>query len=95
MSLSEKEIKHISHLARIGITDKEVKKIQKELDGIIGYIDKLQSLNVDKIKPMAHVLPLENVYREDKRKESLTPEKTLKNAPTKKDKSFSVPKVIE
>ena len=95
MALNEDAVGHISHLARIGVSQKEIKKFQKELEGIIGYIDKLKSLNVDKVKPMAHVLPLQNIYREDKKRESLPPKEVLKNAPKKQDKSFSVPKIIE
>ena len=95
MPIDEKSVKHISHLARIGISQKEIKQFQKELEGIISYIDKLKSLNVDKVKPMMHVLPLQNIYREDKKKESLPPKEVLKNAPKKQNNSFSVPKIIE
>lgn len=95
MSINEDAVKHISHLARIGITEKEILRFQRELDEIVGYIDKLKTLDVGNVGPMTHVLPLKNIYREDKAKESLPIEKALKNAPQKRKDLFSVPRIIE
>ena len=49
----------------------------------------------DDIQPMAHVLPVSNVFREDVVKESLSRELALSNAPLKDDGYFRVPKVLE
>ncbi|GAG49159.1 unnamed protein product, partial [marine sediment metagenome] len=58
-------------------------------------IEKLKQLKVDKVEPMSHVLPLKNVFREDKVGPSLPQEQVLANAPSVKGNSFSVPRVIE
>ena len=89
------DIDYVAKLARINLTTAQKKKISKDLSDILGYIEKLKELNVDKVEPMSHVLPLKNVWREDKVKPSLAAEKALGNAPAKKGSSFSVPKVIE
>ncbi len=89
------DIEYVAKLARIDLNVSQKKKLTKQLSDILGYIEKLKELKVDKVEPMSHVLPLKNVFREDKVKPSLPVEKVLKNAPAKKDSSFSVPKVIE
>ncbi|MDD5097582.1 MAG: Asp-tRNA(Asn)/Glu-tRNA(Gln) amidotransferase subunit GatC, partial [Candidatus Omnitrophica bacterium] len=66
-----------------------------QLDEVIGFIDKLSSLDTEKVKPASHILPISNVLREDEPHICLTPEKALENAPSKKGNFFSVPKIIE
>lgn len=88
------DIDYVAKLARIELTAAEKKKIAKQLGDILGYIEKLKELNVDNVEPMSHVLPLKNVFRQDKLKASLPVDKVLSNAPVKKGSSFSVPKVI-
>ena len=89
------DIDYVAKLARIELNAAQKKKISKDLSGILGYIEKLKELKVDKVEPMSHVLPLKNVWREDKVKPSLSSEQALANAPAKKRTSFAVPKVIE
>jgi aspartyl-tRNA(Asn)/glutamyl-tRNA(Gln) amidotransferase subunit C len=49
--ISEEEVKHIAKLARLGLTQVEVKKMQKELSSILDYIKKLKKVDVSKIEP--------------------------------------------
>ena len=89
------DIEYVAKLARIDLTAAEKKKLAKQLKDILAYIEKLKQLNVDKVEPLSHVLPLQNVFREDKVGSSLPQEQALANAPSVKGSSFSVPKVIE
>ena len=89
------DIEYVAKLARIELTAAQKKKIGKQLKDILAYIEKLKQLNVDKVQPLSHVLPLQNVFREDKVGPSLPQEQALANAPSIKGNSFSVPKVIE
>jgi len=91
----EIDIEYVAKLARVDLSEKEKKKIAKELSDILGYIEKLKQLKVDKVEPMSHVLPLKNVFRQDKIKPSLPVAKVLRNAPSKNGDNFSVPRVIE
>ena len=93
--ISADDVKHVAALARIHFEDKEIEKFTKNLKDILHYIEKLNELDVSKIKPTSHVLPLKNVYREDKVIPSLTQEEALKFAVEKKDGAFKVPKIIE
>ena len=89
------EIEHVALLARLKLSDDEKKLFSKQVGSIIDYIDKLDKLSTSEIEPTAHVLPIKNVFREDKLKPSLPREKALQNAPGKNNNFFRVPKIIE
>ncbi|HEA47149.1 MAG TPA: Asp-tRNA(Asn)/Glu-tRNA(Gln) amidotransferase subunit GatC [bacterium] len=93
--ITKKDVEYVAKLARLKLSEKEKEKFTKQLDQILKYVDKLNELDTKKVKPTSHVLPLKNVFREDKIKKSLEVEKTLENAPEKARGFFKVPKVIE
>ena len=95
MSIDKETIKHVAHLARIELQPNELEKLFGELHKILGFIDKLSILNVEQVKPTSHILPISNVLREDTPHVSLSSDKALENAPSKKGNFFSVPKIIE
>ena len=95
MSLDKETIKHVAHLARIELQPNELERLSAELHKIIGFIDKLKCLNVEQVKPASHILPINNVLRDDQAHLSLSSQKALENAPSKKGNFFSVPKIIE
>ena len=95
MPIDKETIKHVAHLARIELQPNELDKLSGELDEILGFIDKLKNLNVEQVNPTSHILPINNVLREDKPHVSLGPDKALENAPSKQGNFFSVPKIIE
>ena len=74
------DIDYVARLARIDLTASQKQKLTKDLKGILKYIEQLKELKVDKVEPMSHVLPLKNVFREDKVKPSLPAEEALKKA---------------
>ena len=93
--LSEKLVRDIVYLSRIHLNDDEVKRLTKDLEGILQYVEKLQKLNVDQTAPTSHVLPLKNVFREDVVRPSLSQSEATKMAVAKHRGSFKVPQVIE
>jgi aspartyl-tRNA(Asn)/glutamyl-tRNA(Gln) amidotransferase subunit C len=95
MSISKDDLKHLAHLARIELKDSELDKLSIQLKSILDFIDKLSKLDVSRVEPTSHILPINNVLREDNLSVSLPHEKTLKNAPEKNENFFLVPKVIE
>jgi len=94
MAISREDVEHIAKLARLQLTEEEVKRFQIELGKIIEYFDQLKKLDTENVPPMTHAVPLENVLREDQVKESLPHEEALQNAPEKKESYFQVPKVV-
>ncbi len=93
--LTNKDIRYVAQLARINLDQEELKFFTKQLEDILEYIQKLDKLDVTKVEPTAHVLPIKNVLRGDNLKKSLPVKEVLQNAPSKDDKFFKVPKVIE
>lgn len=63
--ISEQEARHIAKLARIAITKKEVKKLQKELSAILDYIKKLNEVDVTRIEINSSFQLLKNIMRKD------------------------------
>ncbi|KPK99841.1 MAG: glutamyl-tRNA amidotransferase [candidate division Zixibacteria bacterium SM23_73_3] len=94
MAITLKDVEYVAELANLELSQKEKFKFQKELDNIIKYIDQLNELNTENVPVTSHVIPLENVFREDRALPSLSQDQALANAPQKKDGFFKVPKVI-
>jgi aspartyl-tRNA(Asn)/glutamyl-tRNA(Gln) amidotransferase subunit C len=95
MSITRKDVEHVAKLARLAMTPDEMDKVTEQLSDIVRYVEKLNELDTEGIEPLAHVLPVYNVFREDKVWESLEIEKVLHNAPDKEGRFFKVPAVIE
>jgi len=89
------EIEQVALLARLKLSEDEKRLFSRQVGGIIDYIDKLNELDIKDIEPTAHVLPVKNVFREDKLRPSLPREKALQNAPESDDNFYRVPKIIE
>ena len=95
MASAEINVKYVAHLARIALTPDEEKKLAAQLGGILGYIEKLNELDVTGIEPTAHAVPLVNVTRADEVRPSLPHADALRNAPRQANGLFIVPKIVE
>jgi len=95
MAINRDAVKYTADLARIELSDKELGHFTGQLDKILAYVDKLSSLDVAKLDPTSHVLEIKNVYREDVVKASLPAADVVKNAPSKENNLFKVPKIID
>ena len=95
MAIDKQTVKYVAHLARIELRENELDKLSRQLHDILGFIDKLKKVDVKDINPTSHILPVNNVLREDVPQESLSSEKALINAPERQGSFFVVPKVIE
>jgi aspartyl-tRNA(Asn)/glutamyl-tRNA(Gln) amidotransferase subunit C len=89
------DVKYVAHLARIGLTADEQEKFGQQISGILGYIAKLNELDVAGIQPTAHAVPMVNVFRADELQPSLSNEDALRNAPASANGLFLVPKIVE
>ena len=67
--ITKEEVQHIAKLARLGLTEKEIEKFQKELSSILDYIEKLKEVDISGIEPTSHSILLENIMRNDKESE--------------------------
>ena len=89
------DVHYVAHLARIALTPEEEEKFGAQLSHVLGYIEKLNQLDVSGIEPTAHAVPMVNVVRADEVRLSLTNEEALRNAPAKANGLFLVPKIVE
>ena len=98
-SLTPEQVRWIAHLARLSLTDAELETMTRQLGAIVGYVAQLQSAATDGVEPLAHALPVSNVFREDEPAASLPVGEALANAPDRKsargEQFFGVPAVLE
>jgi len=92
--LSIDAVRHVAKLARLSLDDARLGKLTGELESILGYIDKLAEVDTSNVEPMAHALPVHNVFREDVPQPALPLDQVLANAPESDGPFFRVPKVI-
>ena len=97
MGISKKDVEYVARLSRLALTDEEKERFTAQLANILTYIEKLNQLNTDGVKPTAHILPVANAWREDKVRVGHlgTTEDLLRNAPEREGPLFKVKKVIE
>jgi aspartyl-tRNA(Asn)/glutamyl-tRNA(Gln) amidotransferase subunit C len=94
MKIDKELIEHIAELARLKLTDSEIKKFLPELKEILNAFSKLDKVNTSGVKPSFQPVELKNMMREDKTKDCLSQEKALSNAKEKKDGYFKGPMAV-
>ena len=95
MEVNDALVEKLSRLARLRFTDEEKSVIRHDLQRMIGFVEKLNELDLDKIEPLIHMSQEVNVLREDEVQGSVNREVALKNAPHHDEQFFKVPKVIK
>ena len=95
MSLDPATIRRIATLARIHVDDAELPVLAAELNGILGWIEQLNEVNVDGIEPLAGAAQMALKMREDIVTDGGYPEKVLANARERAGDFYAVPKVVE
>ena len=91
----KRQIKYVANLARIALTPEEEARLGSQLGDILGYVKKLEELDISDVEPMAHAVPLDNVLRADEVQPSISNEEALANAPKAAKGLFVVPKIVE
>jgi aspartyl-tRNA(Asn)/glutamyl-tRNA(Gln) amidotransferase subunit C len=92
---SKEDVKYIAALARIDVPEDKLEGFTKTLGDIVHYVEQLQKLDVENVKPTSHAVPVGNVLRPDTVKTTLTHHQALSIAVEAKDGCFKVPLVIE
>lgn len=94
-ALSIDEVRKVALLARLALTPADEEKFARQLGNILGYVKRLQSVDLTGVEPMAHAVPLAAPERPDVVQPSLTREEALRNAPQRVGDGLAVPKIIE
>ncbi|MHC4619358.1 MAG: Asp-tRNA(Asn)/Glu-tRNA(Gln) amidotransferase subunit GatC [Planctomycetota bacterium] len=93
--IDKEQVRKVAKLSRLELTEAEVEEFTGQLSAILDYVEKMNELDTANVEPLAHCLPVSNVFREDVVKESLGTEKALANAPERDGEFFKVPKILE
>lgn len=94
MKISKKEVVHVAHLARLELDREQLELFTAQLNTVLEYMERLKEVDTSEVDPTSHVIPVQNVFREDRVGQSLPREEALVNAPEKSKNCFMVPKVI-
>jgi aspartyl-tRNA(Asn)/glutamyl-tRNA(Gln) amidotransferase subunit C len=93
--IDEAEVRKVALLARLDLTDAEIREFTGQLGAILEYVHKMDKLNTDAVEPLAHCLPVHNSFRADEVRLSLSNDAALANAPERDGEFFTVPKILE
>ncbi|MBI2865245.1 MAG: Asp-tRNA(Asn)/Glu-tRNA(Gln) amidotransferase subunit GatC [Chloroflexi bacterium] len=95
MPLSREEVLHVAQLARLGLAEEDLQRLQTQLSDIIAYFQILETLDTSAIPPTAQAIGQQNVMRSDVAKPSFPPEEVLANAPRVEEGFFRIRAVLE
>ncbi len=108
MKVSEKDVQYVADLANLELTPEEQTRMMRDLNSILGYVDKLNELDTKDVPPMAQVSERFGIdasktgterfayaWREDEVRPSLDRDEVMKGVPVSDGEFFKVPKVIE
>lgn len=88
------QVRHVAKLARLAIPEDRLPDFTAKLEGILGYVDLLNEVDVSGVEPTSHAIRMSNVLREDVVRPPLPIEAVLQNTADVDGRFFKVPKVI-
>jgi len=95
MPVDKATVRRIARLARIALPEERLEPMVGELNGILGWIEQLQEVNVEAVEPMTSVVAQKLKMRDDVVTEGGDAGAIVANAPQTEDHFFVVPKVVE
>ena len=94
MKITKDEVLYVADLARLDLDEDAIDKFAGQIATILNYVDKLNEVDSEGVRPTSHAISLTNAFREDEQIEHLERDEALSNAPAKEDGNFIVPKVV-
>ncbi len=95
MSVDKDTVRRIAKLARIALEEERVAPMERELNGILAWVEQLQEVNVEGVAPMTSVVAQKLKMRDDLVTDGGFADAIVANAPASEDNFFVVPKVVE
>jgi aspartyl-tRNA(Asn)/glutamyl-tRNA(Gln) amidotransferase subunit C len=95
MSLELDDVKKVARLARLEVPEADLPRVRDQLAAILGYVEQLREVDTAGVEPLAHPLPVANVFRDDEPRPSLPVDEALANAPARAGDYFAVPAVFD
>ncbi len=94
MKIAKEQVEYTAKLANLKLSNEEVNDLCSDMARVLEYAQKINELDTQNVRPMAHVLDNVNSFRNDEVKKGLSIEETLKNAPDSEERMFKTPKVL-
>lgn len=94
MKLDKETVEKLAHLSRLEFSEVEKTEMMKDMDNILGFVAKIEELDLEGQEPLVYLTQEESVLREDKAVQIITKDQALKNAPDKDTDYFRVPKIV-
>lgn len=91
--ISEREVRHVAELARLGLSDEEVERMSGQLGAILDSVEKIDELDLTGVAPTTNPLAAVNVLRPDEPQAELSREEALSQAPDPAGDLFGVPRI--
>lgn len=95
MEVDEGAVRRIARLARIKVSDQEVKALQTELSAILDWAKQLDEVDVTDVEPMTRVVAMTLKKRADIVTDGEIAADIVGNAVASAGNMFVVPKVVE
>ena len=92
--ITKEEVKKVAHLARLELNEDEINNHAEQLEKILKYIKQLEKIDTDKVPITTRAIEVTNVVRKDEKIDSDCTEELLGLGPSREDKYFKVPKII-
>ena len=92
--INREVVETVAKLSRLYLEEEEIVLYAQQLSQILDTIEELRQIDTDNVEPLAHVMPVENVFREDIAGECFHQEKVLSNTSEQMDGMFQVPKIV-
>lgn len=93
--MDEATVRHVAKLARLKLSDADVKRFAGDFAAITGYLAQLSKVPVEGVPPTVHPVADKDLWREDSAASSFTREQAVANAPQSEQNFFKVPPVME
>ena len=92
--ITKEEVKNVAHLARLELNEEEINNHVEQLEKILEYIKQLESIDTNNVPCTTRAIEVTNIFRKDEKKNSDCTEQILKLGPSREDKYFKVPKIM-
>lgn len=93
-TINPQDVEHVAKLAKLTLSDQQKQQFTQQLSDVLGYVEKLNELNLENVEPLTQICERTNALREDVESNGLPAEVALATAPQKDGSYFQVPKVL-
>jgi len=94
-AVTREQVAHLGRLARLSLTEDELDRYSAQLADIVAAVARVTEVATPDVPATSHPMPLENVFRDDVPRPSLSQEQALSGAPDAEDGRFRVPRILD